>query len=420
MTMIELDNNALRKIWSGLSAGDCDFMIFLSRYRFHAVEACVLVNRPQAINELELFVLQAIQLLPEPNIDNINSLLHIGRQPISQITDRLCKGPLLSKTKGGIFKITTAGKNAMKTGKVMKLKEERQLFHFIDGSNEYIRLKDPENRFLTDLKFHETDINWSFDVSCLENCIAQTQEWKEQRQFPPDIQKLVKPQGKKKSQEFDLESTLIIDKAQWANLAFLVKYDEEKPVELQGYPLSAKGHLLSQAPLFSLNNHKAIITIFPEITSLLGKKRDIQSLSIISDGFTLRDINPKNVTAKATHLTLRPDKSIGIDWKKFYWQNLQKKVFSCAVSGNATCMQKVIIENKNSDDLESMNVLFKINTFYRTGNTLNDIAAYKSWLQENSLPEESIYKLSSLAWEFEDYNMAYSLAELEDMTDAGL
>jgi len=420
MTAIELDNKALRKIWSGLSAGDCDFMIFLTQCHFHAVEACVLVNGPEAINELELFVLQAIHLLPEPNIDNINCLLHIGRRLLGQITGRLCKGPLLSKTKDGLFKITRSGKTVLETGKVMKLKEERQVFYFIDGSSEYVKINDPDNKFLTDLKFHEIDINWSFDVSFLENCIAQTQEWKSQRQFPNYVQKLVKPQAKKKSQEFDLESTLIIDKAQWANLAFLVKFDEEKPVELQGYPLSAKGHLLSQAPLFSLNNHKAIITIFPEIKSLLGKKRDMQSLSIISEGFILRDINPNNINAKATHLTLHPDKSIGIDWKKFYWQNLQKKVFSCAVSRNATCMQKVIIENKNSDDLESMNVLFEINKLYRIGNNLNDIDAYKSWLQENNLPEESIYKLSSLAWEFEDYNLAYSLAELEDMTDAGL
>ena len=345
-------------------------------------------------------------------------LLYHGRKTIKQVIVKLCKDRLLSETQEGILEITSSGKDASETGEMMKLKTQRCLFHFIDGSNEFLRIKDPENKFLMDLKPYQTGMDWSFDIACLEKRIAETNEWKKQRQFPTEIQELIKPQpSDETTEDSNIENTLIVDKAQSANCAILVKFDNGQPFELAAYPLSDKGYLLTQDGLFFLKGRESIIKAFPNLVELPDKKQVTESLSMLVKEFTLDTINKKTLKIENTHIIIKPVESIDINWSRFYWQNLQQSLFCCTNSKNATYLRKVVIESQDGE-FDLLNLLFEINNLPE--NNPKDLSTYRTWLQNNNLSDESIRKLASLAWELENYNLAYTLAELEDMTDANI
>ena len=413
MIAVELENGMTKKIWSRFSDCEHDFMIFVAKCHFHTIEACVAVNRYEAIDELELFVLRAIELLADPDVEKIDSLLHIGRKTIKQVTTKLCKDRLLSENPKGSLEITPSGQNTLETGEMIKLKNERCIFHFIDGSNEFLRIKDPENKFLIDLKSYQTGTDWSFNIACLKKCIKQTDQWKKQRQFPVEIQELIKPQT---GNEIN-ENCLIVDKAQYVNFAVLVNFDNGQPFELTAFPLSDKGHLLSQENLFFLKGRESITNVFPAVTKLPNRKQTNQSLSNLFDQFMLGDVEPDNIKIENTHIIIKPAGCIDINWSRFYWQNLQQCLFCSTISENAAYLRKVIIESQNGE-FDTLNLLFKINSLVE--NELKDIGTYKTWLKDNNLAEIPTGKLASLAWELNNYSMAYTLAQLEDMTDADI
>jgi hypothetical protein len=188
----EPTNEAKEKLWARLSQNEFDFVIFLTRCHIHAIEACVSVSRRESIDEVEYFVLKSIDILGGADIEKVNSLLHIGRQNIHQIILKLNKDELLSTTTDDFFEVTFLGRKVLEEDVMIKLEKRRQIFHFIDGSNEFLRIKE-HSRFLTDLRPHETAAGWNFDVESLQKCISETNDWKQQRQFPADINELIPP-----------------------------------------------------------------------------------------------------------------------------------------------------------------------------------------------------------------------------------
>lgn len=411
MIAIELENDKTQKIWSSFSGCRNDFTICLSKLYFHTIEACVNVNRYESIDELELFVLEAVTLLEEPDTENINSLLHIGRKTIKPVIKKLRKSGLLSQNSNEMLKLTTAGKNTLKTGEMITLKTERCVFNFLDGSNEFLKINDPKNKFLTDLKPYETGTKWNFDIKHLEKCIKQTDQWKKQRQFPTEIQELIKP-DKKTLSDINL---IVVDKARYINCAILITFEDDKPLELSAFSLSKNGRSISQEAVFTVKGESQIHEIFPDVKKISNKKQTKASLSTLFEQFDLNTVKQENIQIQDSHITITPSDIIDTNWSKFYWQNLQQNLYCNTVSEKTSHLRKVNIQSQNGE-LKTVDLLFKINALPE--NFLTDIATYKNWLKENDLEYIEIQELSCLAWQLGKYSLSYNLSQLEDMIDA--
>jgi predicted transcriptional regulator len=412
---------AREKIWAKLSRCDGEFVIFLIRCHVHTVEACVAVKRQEHMDEFEYFVLKAISILGCADIGKINDLLHTGRQIIQQITAKLSKNDLLSAHTDGSVEITALGKTVLDKGEMIRLEKKRHIFHFIDGNNEFVRINNQGNKFLVDLSPHETAANWNFDMESLQKCINETDDWKQQRQFPANIHELIRPRLENTvSEESGAENTIIVDKAQLINCAILVKFSNNKPSELLAYPISPTGHLLAMDNLFSLTGEESILKVFPNINEIPDNEQLLTALKTIGQKHTLGNIGNITVTGHKTHTTIETNNDNDINWARFYWQNIQGNIFCDIASASTIRMNKLHVESKSSSQ-RAINLLFELNKSYLSENNLKDISAYKVWLlKKPHLTDEPIRRLASLAWEFGNYRLAYNLAELEDIADAAI
>lgn len=418
MIPLEPTNEAKEKIWARLSQKECDFIIFLTRCYIHAIEACVSVSRRESIDELEYFVLKSIDILGCADIERVNSLLHIGRQIIRQIIVKLNKDKLLSTTTDIFFEVTALGRKVLEEGVMIKLEKIRQIFHFIDGGNEFLRIKE-HSRFLTDLGPHETAAGWNFNLESLQKCLNETDNWKKQRQFSTDIHELIMPCVENAAvEDIAKENAVIIDKAQSVNCAILVKFNNNEPFELFAYPISFKGHLLATDHLFSLKGKGTILKVFPQINEMADDERAYASFQLLGQKHMLSSIDNVVVRNQKTHTIIEVSNDDDISWTRFYWLNMQGKVFVDIVSKAMTKMNKLLIESK-SNNQQTINHLFELNKSYLSEDSLKDMSTYKAWLSENKyLTDEPIWNLASLAWGLGNYRLAYNIAELEDMIDA--
>ena len=124
------------------------------------------------------------------------------------------------------------------------------------------------------------------------------------------------------------------------------------------------------------------------------------------------------VRSQKTHTIIEVSNDDDISWTRFYWLNMQSKVFVDIVSKTMTKMNKLLIESK-SNNQQTINHLFELNKSYLSKDSLKDMSTYKAWLSEKKyLTDEPIWTLASLAWDLGNYRLAYNIAELEDMIDA--
>jgi hypothetical protein len=423
MKPLELTSEAKEKLWSELAQSDCDFVIFRTTCYLHTIEACVDVIVRESMDEFEHFVLKAIDILDCADIEKINGLLHIGRQIIQQITAKFNKAALLSVNADGVFEITDLGEKVLDAGEMIKLERKRHIFHFIDGSNEFLRIRNSGDRYLTDLASHETPTDWMFDVESLQKCISETDDWKKQWQFPMNIHELIIP-----SEEISVpdalisESALIVDKAQAIHCAILVKFSNDQPFELLAYPISSEGRLLgrNKNELFSLTDENSILRVFPYINDIPDNQASLAAFLSLGKKYNLSGIDSITVRSQRTHTITEVSNDSDISWAKLYWQNIKGNVFCDIISATATRMNKLVIESEK-EGLQTVNLLFELNKSYLSENNLKDISTYKIWLSEKKhLTDEPIRNVASLAWEFGMYRLAYKLSELEDMIDANI
>jgi len=405
-------------VWAKLSRCNCEFAIYLATYKLHAIEACVSITKRESLDEFKYFVLKATDLLGNTDIEGINSLLHLGRQVLQQIVVNLGKDELLSISREGLLEVTCLGKKVLEEGVMIKLEKKRHLFHFINGSNEFVNIRD-HNNFLADLKPYETSPEWKFDVEILTKCIEGDDDWKKQRQFPEEIHELITPTEESTLPEgVSKESTLIIDKGQFVDLAILVKFKDNEPVELTAYPISAKGHLKGTEHLFSLRGKEDVLRILPDVNGTPDDDKTLQACLLLGRKHILSNIDDMKVTCEKTHAIIEISNDDDIFWTRFYWQNIQQKTFCDIRCETTTRMVKLIIKSKGHKQ-QAISHLYEIVKSYAFEDILADMPAYRVWLSEmNQLADEPVQKLASLAWDIGNYRLAYSLAELEDMMDA--
>ncbi len=419
MIPFEPTEEAKQRTWAKLSQCGGDFLVFLKRIHVHTIEACVEVSVYEDMDEFEYFVLKTIEILEVADIQKVNDFLHIGRQIIRQITDKLVLNNLLTESKDGHFEITELGKTVFVTGRMIKLERRRCIFHFVDGSNEFIKICGHRNMFLVDLDNYEITADWRFDIECLHKCIAQSSDWKQQRQFPTNIHYLISPVHEDASpEEPEGPSPIVIDKAQVTNCALVVKFNDNEPCELFAYPISPKGHLLTINCLFSLTGTESIVKVFPFINETPDIELSKKAINTLGQRYKLGNVDGVEVISGRTAAVITTSNDNDINWAEFYWQNVLGNIFCEIRLVNSIRMSRLLIESK-SDTQRIVNHLYELDKSYRVENNLKDIATYKAWLAERPhLSDEPVVGLSSLAWEFGKYKLAYNLAEMEDMQDA--
>ena len=409
------------KLWRRFSREKNDVVIYLLRCYVHTVEACVAVSRQEVVDEVELFVLKAIDLLQGSDLDGINGLLHIGRQIIYQIAAKMIRDETLSQDAHGVYTVTAAGYDAIQKGKITKLEQRRMLFHFIDNSMEFVKFSDAGLKRLIDINADETPSEWRFEIDYLKGCINRPLEWKQRRQFPMEIQDIVEPDASgESSPEADSDNSLVVDKAQALDCAIKVEYQNDRPVELSIYAASLKGFIGTTEPVLSLTDEQTIISVFPFINELPSTDQSKSALLALAEDYDLENEDSISVSSQPTCTLWHVKGDISNNWKRFYWKLVQGDVF-CDIS-TRTAQKLNMLRIKSSTTTEQ-----KIRLLY----DINQQQKASAWPKEpfrphfNSLTGVQIdpkvlSKLASMAWDIEKYQLAYNLSEIEDMADADL
>lgn len=125
--------------------------------------------------------------------------LHTPRT-VAQLADRLCVAPTVAdrlveelRRDGltipggqGLWSASPRGQQTLAEGHYFRLGHERRLFHFLTSTSgqapEFLR--GPERLLPPPADLTE----WHFEPAWLQACVARPREWKEQRQFPLDIE----------------------------------------------------------------------------------------------------------------------------------------------------------------------------------------------------------------------------------------
>jgi len=428
-----------------LIQGDKDLMICFAECHFHTVEACVAIKKLKKIDELELFLLQAVNRLKQPTAESMNNLLHIGSQIIRQIATSLVGSGLLQENTDGYYQVTKQGFDALQSKEMVTYQQERCHFHFVNGNNEFLRIRDSRKIYLRDLAPKETGDNWSFNIETLKRCINESDQWKRERGFSGDVVRLITEQDTDSKKQIAIdtdntveentlsackltkkENTLIVDKAVGANCAIIVKFQDDRFIELKAYPFLSKGFLHSgdQNVLFSLNGTDSILKVFPGMDIVPSSQQIDLAWQSIGQDYNLRNLSRTSIKADKTSMTVTLNSELISEWLRFCWQAIKGEIFCCIELEDMTRLNYVSLEaadKEANEQLQALKLLHLLKSANRVENILCDVSIYRQWLSAGDFPiDPDIYELASLAWKMGEFGLAYRLAELKDIADAEL
>jgi hypothetical protein len=432
-------------LWRELAQDSSNVTVCLARFHFHTVEACVAIKKHQKMDELEFFLLRAANRLTQPTTEGLNNLLHIGNQVIRQIVLVLVGNQLLQENTDGSYQITKHGFDALRSKEMIIHQHKRCHFHFVSGSNEFLRIKDLRGMYLRDLAPKETGSGWIFNVETLRRCISESDQWKRERGFPVDVVSLITGQdidsqqtakyANNKIEENSLSAnnnpaqkrdTLIVDKAQGIDCAVVIRFQEDRPTELKAYPFLSKGFLHSgdQNVLFSLNSTDSILKVFPDIDALPTRQQLDVAWQALGQDYGIENTSRISVKTDKTSMAVAVDRKLISEWLEFCWQVTKGGIFSCIELENMTRLYNVSLEATSKaaeEQLQTLKLLHQLKNADQLENILCNISIYRQWLAAGEFSiDPDISELSSLAWTLEEFRLAYRLAELKDMSDAEL
>lgn len=444
MRPIALPSEAKKHLWRQLAGPDNKIVLYLAECYFHAVEAYVAVERTEQMGELEFFVLKAARLFTQPDLHDLNSVLHVGTQVLRQIVNQFVRDGLLSEESDGRFRMTPQGRVAAESGRVVKLERTRVLFHFTYDSNEYVRVRDATVRKLRDMRRHETPGDWHFEASSIAQCIGQSEEWKRIRGFPSGIVRLLTAEDDKSANEQlsleadgnrqvdlgrgqDTESTeqfLIVNKAQVAHCAMAVTFSGSVPTGLKAYilPVSEQHTRGHDGLLFSLEGPESVLQAFPAVAASPSRQQINDAWQSLGELHGLQGMDRAVARLEEGRMAIGVTNKQVLGWLALCWNTTKGEVFCDMTLAEANRLCGIALHGKNptsSRRLQEMQLLFKLAGADDSEFIPRDAANRGQWLSERDfLVDLDIYALASLAWELGEFKLAYRVAELEDMADA--
>ncbi len=191
----------LAQWWHDLAARQPHRLWFCS-WLAHRLEARVEVICSATLDRLALALLRQLchQSSPKPDLETLavdRAWLHRFLHELAVLG--LVQECVRNAAEGVPYEPTEAGRAAAETGQIAHRCRRRRTFCFVDRSEEqqpphYLPLTSP-GRKAGEAGWVPAPAGWQLPVSCLEECVRQSPEWKRRHQFPIDVLAVLPPGG---------------------------------------------------------------------------------------------------------------------------------------------------------------------------------------------------------------------------------
>lgn len=447
--MLSLSPDAIRSLWTTLVGDSVDSAVFVGECFFHAVEALVAVEEVEGIDPMPLFTLRAFEFAQPATVEQLDGVLHLGRQVIRQLLTGLAADGLVAES-AATFRLTDAGSGTLRTGRIVKHVEDRRQFYFLHPAMEYVAVHNPRGNVLSDLAPSRVPEPWTFDAALLESAIAQPAEWKRSHHFPHAIAQVItrptsaNPEVREESpqdalvtcrtkEDMDKASKLlkhwrhiVVDKAQVVVCAVVIRMSGEDANDLAAYPVAAHGSLVGGRgqPLFCLRNSGDIDQAFPGLWSVPAPDKVTETWRTFAARHMLSEPDLASVRFEQDRLIVTLDSGLIEAWSAFVSLAVQDQLRWYVAIGPLCRLCPVVVEGGDvlaAEQLQALRAILRLEQVPERVAIIRDGSRLQSWITEQGLATcPSPRMLANMAFRFGRYRLAYELSELEDMSDAAV
>jgi len=111
--------DAIRGLYTTLVGQAEDCTVVLGECFFHTVEALVAVEEVGGIDPMPFFVLRAFEFARPADVEQLDGILHIGRQVMRQMLNGMAANGLVTAESESMYCLTESGRNTLQTGRVV-------------------------------------------------------------------------------------------------------------------------------------------------------------------------------------------------------------------------------------------------------------------------------------------------------------
>lgn len=433
---MSLSPDAVRGLWASLADDAGDSAVFLGDCFFHTVEALVAVEQVEVIDPMPLFVLRAFEFAQPTDVEQLDKVLHLGRQVTRQLLSGMIVNGLVTESPP-TYRLTDEGRSTLQTGRVIRRILLRRLFHFLHPSLNYVAVLDPKGNLLSDLSPSNAPSPWEFDPAILREVIARPAEWKNQHRFPQDIAEIVTepsavpkeirpaaPDTAGRAQTSVELQHLIVDKSQVITCALVVRRNGSETIDLAGYAISVHGNLVrSKAqPLFLLNGPDDVHQAFPTLWSPPTPEQVTESWLALAARKML--LEPERVRARFEEgrLVILLTADLLDRWCAFVALAVRDHLHWYVPDGPFHRLCPVAVEGVDTpaaEQLQTLRAILRLEQEPKRADIVRRGEMLRDWIGAQGLPScPSLRGLANRAFRFGRYRLAYEIGELEDMTDA--
>jgi len=227
---------------------------------FHRVEALVRILHPCPLDRLSQLVLQGLARRPGTTAAQLDDQLHLGRPVLRQVLRGLETHHLAQPEPGECWTLTPPGRDALERGEYPHLHHERRIFPFLhspspDRPPHFLKVSQPG------IGFRPAGESWTFNLSSLEGSLHQSAEWKQQHDFPREVEEIVR-EGVPEWQR------VIVDHPAHIPAGLVLVPEKDGGERLVAFAIQPEGWLLNTAaPAFELGSGWE--GMFPELAAEL-------------------------------------------------------------------------------------------------------------------------------------------------------
>jgi hypothetical protein len=239
--------------------------LWVGHLLLHRVEALVAVHKPFRVDPLPGFVLRAVSA--GASLEELDDRLHLGRPLIRQILQQLESEKLLERAAAVRWSLTSLGRQALEHGQYPRGSHERRSFSFVESEQ-----PGQEPRFLHLLNHPSLSPwpaaeGWRFDVGLLTACLRQTPAWKQQHNFPLEVDAvLTAADTGDPSATIPPWQRVILDRPEHLAAALILAPVGAGHERLLGFAVQQEGWgLQAREPVFTLNGDWR--ETFPDLTA---------------------------------------------------------------------------------------------------------------------------------------------------------
>ena len=415
--------------WESDLNTDPEDEVYLISGRIHEVEAPVLVRYQKAMHRLELFLLRAVDV-SRNGLQEIDELLHLGRQVLRQMLESQRHLGTVEQEADGNYKLTEYGRRTLEQGMLIRKKQKRRVFHFLDGSFVYLEVTDSDG-----LNEVDPPEEWSFSPGVITEWINAEATEKRGTRFPKDVVALVR--RNEHHTEDSLESTdpageadhkaqdLVFDKHTSFAGILVIRNESNGATRGEMYFLS-NGQLRTTSAC-TIHGEKLLDRAFPETVEPISLEEVQAAWDVVAKGDDLETSADESTDVSLIH-SFELAITVG---RNFVWRN---SAFICEAQEGK---KRAFVRRDNSarvlrlsinpgDDgarelLQMVELVRILESHPKRNSILADPDSVRSWvLNGEGNVGADMALMQQTAWKCGFYELAYQLSEQEDMRDASV